>query len=131
MENKVANKFGVKVGDYFYSSWGYEQTNVNWFQVVALAGQSSVRIREVNPPVIAVDGIGPMSEDCTYELDSSNILPPASRSSWIKDQEKGDLKRLRSYAADGVSNPSVYMTSYADAYLCTESKKKLYNSWYA
>lgn len=27
----------VKVGDVFYSSWGYDQTNVNFFAVVALS----------------------------------------------------------------------------------------------
>ena len=44
---QVVNKFGVKVGDLFHSSWGYDQTNNDFFQVVALVGDSSVRVREV------------------------------------------------------------------------------------
>ena len=30
------NAEGVHVGDLFYCSWGYEQTNIDYFQVVAL-----------------------------------------------------------------------------------------------
>lgn len=37
---------GVKVGDFFYTSWGYDQTNVEFFEVVGLTG-ASVRLREV------------------------------------------------------------------------------------
>ncbi|MDL2219875.1 hypothetical protein LJC04_06065 [Ruminococcaceae bacterium OttesenSCG-928-O06] len=29
------NEHGVKVGDIFYSNWGYEQTNIDFFEVVA------------------------------------------------------------------------------------------------
>lgn len=36
-----------QVGDIFYTSWGYEQTNVNFFQVVEV-GKKSVMIREIN-----------------------------------------------------------------------------------
>ena len=28
------NKYGVKVGDVFYDSWGYEQTNIDFYQVI-------------------------------------------------------------------------------------------------
>lgn len=31
---------GIEVGDIYYSSWGYEQTNVSFYQVVRLAGKS-------------------------------------------------------------------------------------------
>lgn len=125
-----ANKYGVKVGDFFHMSWGYEQTNNDFFQVVAIVGESSVRIREVNPPIIKREAVSGMSEDRTYDLNTSELLPPAERSSFINDQEKGDLKRLKSYAADGKSNPQIYMTSYADAYYCGTDTLKAYDSWY-
>ena len=35
-----------KVGDIFYSMWGYDQTNVDWYQVTAV-GEKSVKIREI------------------------------------------------------------------------------------
>jgi hypothetical protein len=33
-QTKVRNKYGVEVGDYFYTSWGYDQTNVDFYKVV-------------------------------------------------------------------------------------------------
>lgn len=36
----------IKVGDIFYTSWGYDQTNVDFFEVVALKAKAVV-VREV------------------------------------------------------------------------------------
>ena len=48
-ESKIAkksaekvNKYGVKVGDVFYDSWGYEQTNIDFYQVIGLKGTTQV-----------------------------------------------------------------------------------------
>lgn len=39
---------GIKVGDIFYSSWGYDQTNVDWYEVVsAPEGTKMVIVREI------------------------------------------------------------------------------------
>lgn len=125
-----SNKFGVKVGDLFWASWGYDQTNNDFFQVIALVGESSVRVREVNPPMIESRATGPMAEDRVFE-NTKELLPAAPFSVFIKDQEKGDLKRLKSYAADGKSNPQFYLASFADAYYCGGDTIKVYESWYA
>ena len=38
----------VKVGDIFYNSWGYDQTNIDWYQVVSLTKSGkSVKIRPI------------------------------------------------------------------------------------
>ena len=124
------NKFGVKVGDYFEASWGYDQTNVDFFQVVELVGECSVRVKEVCPEMIAEEAISGMSADRTYKLDTTKMAPLANYSSFIKDQEKGDLKRLKSFAADGVSNPSFYLSSFADAHYISADTIKTYESWY-
>lgn len=129
-EKPKTNKFGVKVGDLFEASWGYDQTNVDFFQVIKLVGEKSVRVRAVDPPMIDEKGIGPMSADRTYKV-TNELLPPSSVSVFIKDQENGDLKRLKSYAADGVSNPCFSISSFADADLVTEDKITVYESWYA
>jgi hypothetical protein len=36
-EEEIAN---MKVGDLYYSSWGYDQTNVDFYQVIAINGKS-------------------------------------------------------------------------------------------
>ena len=124
------NKYGVKLGDLFYSSWGYDQTNVDFFQVVELVGTSSVRVREVSPPMIEDKAVSWASSDRVYQ-NTKELLPPAPYSVFIKDQEHGDLKRLKSYAADGVSHPQFYLSSFADAYLVEGDTIKTYESWYA
>ena len=126
----VANKFGIKVGDLFHASWGYDQTNNDFFQVIALVGESSVRVREVNPPMIDSRAVSGMSEDRVFE-NTKELLPASAFSVFIKDQEKGDLKRLKSYAADGKSNPQFYLSSFCDAHYCGGETIKVYESWYA
>jgi len=128
-EKEPANKYGVQVGDIFSASWGWEQTNNDFFQVVALVGSSSVRVREVCPPITKSTPVSGMSEDRTYSI-TRDILPPKPYSVFIKDQEHGDVKRLKSYMADGVSNPLFKLSSYADAYYCAPGEHKAYESWY-
>lgn len=52
----------VKVGDVFYSSWGYDQTNVDFYKVVA---KTKARIKVVR--------IGKMSDD--MGSGSDNVRP--------------------------------------------------------
>lgn len=46
---QVVNAFrhDAKVGDIFRSSWGYDQTNIDYYQVVALVGQHFAMVREI------------------------------------------------------------------------------------
>lgn len=125
----AANKYGVQVGDIFWASWGYDQTQTDFFQVVALVGASSVRVREVHPRMTGESAISSMSADRTYSIDRE-ILPPAPSSVFIKDQERGDIKRLKSYAADGVSDPLFKLDTFANAYLCKGGEITTYESWY-
>ena len=121
-----ANKYGVKVGDIFEASWGYDQTNVDFFQVVALCGEQSVRVRGVQPRLIEEDAVSGMSSDRTYAI-TNEILPPRSNV-FIKDNEKGDLKRLNGKKDSGVY---IRIDSFALAYKVEGDKIKCYESWYA
>jgi hypothetical protein len=38
---------GLKIGDVLSASWGYEQTNIDYYQVTRLVGKRSVEIREI------------------------------------------------------------------------------------
>lgn len=38
---KASNNHGVKVGDVFRSSWGYDQTNVDYYQIISVSGKSA------------------------------------------------------------------------------------------
>lgn len=128
------NKYGVKVGDLFHSSWGYDQTNVEFYQVIALVGETSVRVREVCPKMIDEQDISGMSANRTYKL-TNEILPPVSRSVFIKDQEKGDLKRIKPgyYQDPDQAKENCYfnLSDFASAYKCNGESVTLYESWYA
>lgn len=128
------NKYGVRVGDIFSASWGYDQTNVDFFQVVALVGETSVKVREVNPPMIEDTSVSGMSADRTYKITSA-LLPPARFSVFIKDQENGDIKRIKpGYDKDpelAKANCSFNLSSFASAFKCNGETKKVYESWYA
>lgn len=45
-----SNRRAAKLGDVFSYSWGYDQTNVNFYQVVALTSKS-VKLREIKQNV--------------------------------------------------------------------------------
>lgn len=42
-----AFKHSAKVGDIFRSSWGYDQTNIDYYQVVELIGQHFAMVRQI------------------------------------------------------------------------------------
>lgn len=122
-------KFNVQVGDIFCAQWGYEQTNADFFQVIKIVGESSVRVVEIELTA-EKHYTGNMSADCIYQIDRSP-KPRKAQSTFIKDQINGDLKRMKSYSADGKSNPQIKITSFADAYICVPGSCITYESWYA
>lgn len=128
------NKYGVKVGDIFSASWGWEQTNVDFFQVIALVGESSVRVREVWPEMVEESAVSCMSSDRVYKL-TNELLPPAPRSTFIKDQENGDVKRITpGYYTDpeeANKHCCFKLANYATAFKCNGETVKTYESWYA
>lgn len=45
---EVARNADYAIGDILYSSWGWEQTNVSFYQVIALKGKASLVVKEVS-----------------------------------------------------------------------------------
>ena len=128
-EKTKANKFGVQVGDIFSCSWGYDQTNVDFFQVLKLCGEKSVRVRQVQPKMVEEKAESGMSATRFYEI-TREILPPTG-TVFITDQENGDLKRLKSWAKDGVSDPIFEVGS--GGYICHKEplgKVEHFESWW-
>ena len=40
-------KHPLQIGSILYTSWGYEQTNIDFYQVIELIGTSTVVLREI------------------------------------------------------------------------------------
>lgn len=51
LEEKKNFEHGLQVDDILYSSWGYDQTNVDFYQVTALRGKQVV-LREISKKVV-------------------------------------------------------------------------------
>lgn len=47
----------IAVNDVFVSIWGCEQTNVHFYQVVAVSGKSTVKLREVETWTVQDDNL--------------------------------------------------------------------------
>lgn len=54
MDDRRNFEHGLKVGDIFYSSWGYDQTNVDFYEVVGISGKQ-VAIRQIHEKVVRSD----------------------------------------------------------------------------
>ena len=79
----------VKVGDIFTTSWGYEQTNRDFFQVIAKPSKARVIVKEISSKVVKE------TSWCSH-----NVTP-------VKDSFIGDEKTC-SINAYGISNADRY-----------------------
>ncbi len=48
LAQKKAFNHTLKVGDVLYSSWGFDQTNIDFYEVVEVVSAKSVKIREIS-----------------------------------------------------------------------------------
>ncbi len=97
----------VKVGDIFVSQWGYEQSNVDFFQVVARPSKAKVTVRPIR------------SKNVLYITSDSGRVAP------LKDDFIGDEESTYNLGAK-----SFKINSYAHATLAVEGET-YYTSSYA
>ncbi len=65
---KLAGPHKLQLGHVLCSSWGYDQTNVDWYQVVALVGRRSVQVRRIGTTM--TEGSTHHSGQCIPLIDS-------------------------------------------------------------
>lgn len=103
-----------KIGDLLSCSWGYEQTNVDFYQVVAL-GKKSIKIRSIAG--CRIDG--------TEGHDCCNVKPVAD--SFISDEVITKILQVRVYNGEThISLPS----KFGSLSLYTQGEAGTYKSWY-
>lgn len=81
----------LKVGDILVSSWGYDQTNIDYYQVTRVPGSQSVEIRQIAANSGGEDGF--MTAKCTAAPDQFIGEP------MIKRANAGNSVRIASYAS--------------------------------
>lgn len=119
---KAANH-SFKVGDILASSWGYEQTNICLYQVVALNGVSMVTVKRCHLDVNEVDAVSGMSEDISFKLPMPGTIVADEKAEPIRRKVKNYYKDKR---PDG---DLIEIESYENAY--RYNGEKMYRSWYA
>ena len=111
-EKKLQNEIdcnNVNVGDIFKDSWGYEQTNVDYFQVVAKPSKSFIVVKKIN-----------------YELIDETV---SNMSAYVKpclNSFKDDIEMKFKLIGDSFKSSSFsWARKVADI-----KNEKAYSSWY-
>lgn len=115
----VRNEFGVEVGDFFVSSWGYDQTNVDFYKVVGLTAKG-VKVQKWTTAIVGESGgpheaVVPGDEPATY-TDWDAVTEDMDY--WEQQEAKVERpmpvlqKRLKSHG----STISFTVNSYSNAY---------------
>ena len=99
-----AFKHEIKVGDVLYASWGYDQTNVNYFQVVKTSAKS-VWVREISSKMVAEGG-------CSM---SSRVAP--CKDSFKNEDVYCRTVRVGNYVS--VKDLSLSLTSWDSDHYCS------------
>lgn len=96
---KNAFEHTLKEGDILYSSWGYDQTNIDFYQVTKVVGKKSVKIRKIYSGIDHHDGcqsnyVVPMKDSFyenrgEYDRDGNEML---------KRVQEGNIVSISSYA---------------------------------
>ena len=95
----------LKVGDIVDSSWGYDQTNVNFYQVIEVVGAHTVKIREIASRVVSSDG-GPTTH---VEAVKDSFLVPFN-----EYDDRGRVLTRRVSAGNGLNVSSCQYASLWD-----------------
>lgn len=111
-EETRTNDMGIKVGDIFYASWGYDQTNVDWYKVIDVTKTGkSVKLQEIEGKITSDGGLS-MSGKSTPVINK------------IKKGEKPITKKIKTYS----NEPMIQLKSYKFAYKWDGKPKRV--SWY-
>lgn len=97
----------INVGDIIYTSWGYDQTNIDFYQITGKFGSNSLKVREL--------------DDKDVTKDNNGISPMAGYKIPIKDKFTGVEKTIRVMGYLKIDNHVAYIWD----------GRPLYYSWYA
>lgn len=106
----------IQVGSLFASSWGFDQTNVDFYQVIKRT-EKTVTVQKIASKVAETQQESNTSMAAYVVADVDNF-----------QDEKPITKKMASWKKDG-SEVSIKISSYSTAFETTETKEH-YTSWY-
>jgi len=95
----------LKVGDILYTSWGYDQTNIEFFQVDELVGKNKLKLVGLGTKILSGDGF-------------SDKVVPGDRlgNHWTEKRTNGVYEKDLALLKVARSDNSVRMSSFCSAY---------------
>lgn len=113
-EKPTQNEEGVHVGDIFYTSWGYEQTNVDFYQVIELRGRHTAIISEIRGQIRETGNMAGQIR--------------AVRDGFTKDTKRYTVRTKKTGNVVLVSIP--YSSAHREPAWATDEFAEHYVSWY-
>lgn len=113
VERVTPESVGVKVGDFFYASWGYDQTNVDFYKVVALT-PAGVKVQKWSCKVERSSGSADYVVPGGAPAMGLEVQVPGGTTHDMQQEAGVMTKRLQSF---GPGKPYFRVASYAHASL--------------
>lgn len=105
----------IAIGDIFYSSWGYDQTNIDFYKVKKLIGKTTVELALVDSKIVY---------DKSNEYQDAVVPYPASEGKSIM------RKKIKYVIWDNYKEPRIKLNTYANAYPWDGKPKMQTNAYY-
>ncbi len=102
------NAYGVKVGDIFVEDWGYDQTNVDFYQVT----KTTKKMVEIKPIAGKMVGEGHKTR---LVPDVDNFIE--GNYAVVSERKAGTRKLVQQYTRYEETTTYLTMSSYSSAYL--------------
>lgn len=95
VEKSVENMYGVKVGDIFKYSYGYDATYYDFYQVKKIVGKKAILVQKVEPARKNYEATDPCSWKWTLENDGTDIKSDAPLEKKITSLGYNNKVRIR------------------------------------
>lgn len=110
----------IKVGAIFYESWGYDQTNIDFFQVVRVSPSGkTVWIKPIQQRMVESNGYSDRVvavKDAFINSEHHGYTNPMRTRYGMMEKDGSIRKQVRVYDYGGGQHVSLNMTSYSSAY---------------
>jgi hypothetical protein len=109
-EQADLHRANIKEGDLFYTSWGYGQTNIDFFQVISRPTKAKALIRKIGRKIVN----GPAFNSCHVKAVKNEFVEDESLTKAVTINSRGNLS-----SADGFNHEAAI----------TDEDTSHYTSW--
>jgi hypothetical protein len=74
----------LKEGDILVCSWGYDQTNIDFYQVTKVVSNISVRIRQIKNRIVSREEQQDLVEPVKGEFKGLEMLKRPDKDNWVR-----------------------------------------------